>query len=72
MKKVKEKKVKLTREEKRAARRDISEAVGTAVKAARFFKVVMEIAGGILGVAALGIFVYAMVTMLKSCENILH
>lgn len=72
MKKVKKvKKENLTKEQKKEKRKDTTEAVGTVVKAANGFKIVMQVISGILGLAALVVFLYTTVIILQSCETIL-
>jgi hypothetical protein len=65
------KKVPLTSEQKKERRKDRDEAVNTVVKAANGFKIVMQVIGGILGLAALIVFLYTMVAILRSCEQII-
>lgn len=61
----------LTSEEKKVRRSERAEAVNTVVKAASGFKIALEIIGGLMGLAALCVFLYTMVVMLHSCEKII-
>lgn len=70
---MKKKKVKvpLTAEQKKEKRAERTEAVSTVVKAANGFKIVMQVVSGILGLAALIVFLYTTVVILQSCEKII-